>query len=151
MAFARWPEQVSDPAPGSTKFSMRTNSVMNMVGAKTFRWTPFLLAVLLLFVPALASAALTAPAVQEASNAFDPNNPNLGTVNVAFPNAQAAGNLNVVVVGWGDTSSTVAAVTDSNGNTYRLAAGTNASSCCSQVIYFAANIKAGANTVKVDF
>src|SRR5690242_8228012 len=85
------PDQASDPAPGSTKFSMRTNSVMNMVGAKTFR-TPFLLAVLMLFVPALASAqALVAG--QDTSNAFDPNNPNLGAVSVSFAKPTTVNNL----------------------------------------------------------
>src|SRR5690348_3280299 len=107
------PDQLSDPAPGSTKFSMRTNSVMNMVGAKTFRWTPFLLAVLLLFVPALASAQAF---VQGTSNVFDPNNPNLGAVSVKFANPTAVNNLIVVVVGWSDTSSTVAGVSDDGSN-----------------------------------
>ncbi len=141
------PDRVPDPAPGSTKFSMRTNSVMNMVGAKTFRWTSLLAAALLLFVPALASAQTF---VQEKSNVFDPNNPNLGTVNVTFTNPATAGNLIVVVVGWSDTTSTVAAVTDDGGNAYQVAAGTTASTCCSQTIYFAKSIKA-AQTVKVDF
>src|SRR5262245_61175950 len=39
-------------------------------------------------------------------------------VNVAFTAAQVAGDLNVVVVGWNDSTSTVSAVTDSNHNIY---------------------------------
>src|SRR5262245_2397637 len=45
------------------------------------------------------------------------------TVSVAFPNAQAAGNLNVVVVGWNDATATVSSVTDSAGNAYMVAVG----------------------------
>ena len=36
---------------------------------------------------------------------------------------QAAGNLNIVVVGWNDTTSTVTSVSDSLGNTYAQAGG----------------------------
>src|SRR5438128_7896612 len=38
------------------------------------------------------------------------------TVNVSFVGAQTAGNLNVVIVGWNDSTATVTAVTDSKGN-----------------------------------
>ena len=72
-------------------------------------------------------------------------------VSVTFTNPQAAGNLNVVVVGWSDTISSVASVVDSNGNTYNVAVGTNAQSGASQAIYYASNINAGANTVTVNF
>ena len=40
------------------------------------------------------------------------------TVTVTFTAAQTAGNLNVVVVGWNDTTHTVSSVTDSSSNTY---------------------------------
>jgi hypothetical protein len=82
------------------------------------------------------------------------------SVSVSFPTAQNAGDLNVVVVDWFDISATVASVTDSNGNTYVLAAGTVATplpapganqSGVSQAIYYAKNILAGANTVTVSF
>ena len=36
---------------------------------------------------------------------------------------QTAGNLNIVVVGWNDTTSTVSSVSDSRGNTYAQAGG----------------------------
>ena len=46
-------------------------------------------------------------------------------VAVTYPLAQTAGNLNVVVVGWNDTTSTVTSVMDSRGNSYTLAIGTD--------------------------
>ena len=47
----------------------------------------------------------------------------LTTLSATFSVAQTAGNLNIVVVGWGDTTSLVSAVTDSRGNTYSQAGG----------------------------
>ncbi|HEX3354992.1 MAG TPA: galactose oxidase-like domain-containing protein, partial [Terriglobales bacterium] len=48
---------------------------------------------------------------------------NASPVSVAYPLAQTAGNLNIVVVGWNDTTATVSSVVDSRGNTYTLAVG----------------------------
>ena len=45
------------------------------------------------------------------------------SVAITYPAAQTAGNLNVVAVMWGDTTSAVSSVTDSKGNTYALAVG----------------------------
>ncbi len=74
------------------------------------------------------------------------------TVSVAFPAAQVAGDLNVVVVGWNDTTSVVNSVTDSRGNVYQLAIGpTTRTTTLSQSIYYASGIAAGANTVTVTF
>jgi hypothetical protein len=77
------------------------------------------------------------------------------SVSVTFPNAQAIGNLNVVVVGWNDTTAAVSSVTDSIGNVYTLAVGpTQVSGQLSQSIYYARGIlAAGANinTVTVRF
>ncbi|HKW24223.1 MAG TPA: IPT/TIG domain-containing protein [Terriglobales bacterium] len=77
------------------------------------------------------------------------------SISVSFSAAQTVGNLNVVVVGWADATSTIQSVTDTNKNVYVLAAGTNASTsgapAVSQAIYYAANIKAGSNTVTVTF
>ncbi|MBV8716469.1 MAG: fibronectin type III domain-containing protein [Chloroflexi bacterium] len=87
-------------------------------------------------------------------NASDPQSPQT-SVAVPYTKAQTAGNLNVVVVGWNDTTSTVSSVTDSSGNSYALAVGPNAAAgCCSQSIYYAKNIKAAAanaNSVTVKF
>ncbi|MEY2524145.1 MAG: large repetitive protein, partial [Ilumatobacteraceae bacterium] len=77
---------------------------------------------------------------------------NQASVGVGFGAAQTAGDLNVVVVGWNDTTSTVTSVTDSSGNVYQLAAPVARSSSTSQAIYFAKNIAANANnTVTVAF
>ena len=73
------------------------------------------------------------------------------TVPVAYPGAQTAGNLNIVVVGWYDTAATVLTVTDSAGNDYALAIGPTDGNGLRQSIYFAANIKGGGNTVTVTF
>ncbi|MGO8669865.1 MAG: hypothetical protein ACLQVD_00615, partial [Capsulimonadaceae bacterium] len=62
---------------------------------------------------------------------------------MTFTSAQTAGNLNVVVVGWNDTTATVSSVTDSRGNVYTLAVGpTVLSGQFSQAIYYAKNIQA---------
>ena len=74
------------------------------------------------------------------------------TVNVSFGAAQSAGSLNVVAVGWFNTTAHVLSVTDSRGNNYVLAAGpTTQAQAGTQAIYYAANIVAGTNTVTVTF
>jgi hypothetical protein len=73
------------------------------------------------------------------------------SVPVALPGPQVAGNLNAVVVGWNDVVSNVAAVTDSAGNTYQLAAPMTRGAGISQAIYIATNIAAGTNAVTVTF
>ena len=45
------------------------------------------------------------------------------SVAIAYAAAQTAGDLNLVAVMWGDTTSTVSSVTDSRGNSYALAVG----------------------------
>jgi len=78
------------------------------------------------------------------------------SVSIVYKNPQLAGDLNVVVVGWKDTTRTVSAVSDSSGNTYSLAVGPtkNTSAGLTQAIYYAKNIAAaaaGTNTVTVMF
>jgi hypothetical protein len=76
------------------------------------------------------------------------------TISVPFTGAQTAGDLNVVVVGWKDSTTSVGQVTDSAGNTYALAVGpTRISGTASQSIFYAKNIvSAGAgNSVTVTF
>ncbi len=76
-------------------------------------------------------------------------------VSVNYAGAQGSGNLNVVVVGWNDTTAAVSSVTDSRGNVYTLAVGpTQYSNQLSQSIYYARGIlssAAGTNTVTVRF
>ena len=77
------------------------------------------------------------------------------SVPVIFTAAQTAGNLNVVVVGWNDSTAAVNSVTDTKGNVYVLAVGPTAvAGKLSQSIYYAKNIAAAAanaNTVTVQF
>jgi fibronectin type 3 domain-containing protein len=79
----------------------------------------------------------------------------VASVAVTFPSAQTAGDLNVVVVGWNDSTATVSQITDKSGNTYTRAVGpTVQSGLATQSIYYAKNIAsagAGANTVTVTF
>ena len=73
------------------------------------------------------------------------------SVAVAYTNAQSAGDLNIVAVGWGDTTSTISSVTDSKANTYTRAVGPTSNTALQQAIYYAKNIAAGSNTVTVKF
>jgi hypothetical protein len=73
------------------------------------------------------------------------------TVPVSYPAAQTAGDLNVVVVGWNDTTSTVQSVKDSGGNNYSLAIGPTSGTGLQQSIYYAPTIVGGSNTVTVTF
>ena len=76
---------------------------------------------------------------------------NSASVAVAYPLAQTLGNLNIVAVGWNDTTATVTSVTDSRGNAYALAIGPTSGTGLRQSIYYAKNIAAGTNTVTVNF
>jgi hypothetical protein len=73
------------------------------------------------------------------------------TVPVAYLAAQTPGNLNIIVVGWNDTTATVQSVTDNRGNVYTLAIGPTSGTALRQSIYYAANIAGGATTVTVTF
>ena len=81
------------------------------------------------------------------------SNPQTPTANMVlgFNLAQTAGNLNVVAVGWNDTTSTVSSVTDTRSNTYIQAGTTTTGTGMRQAIYYAKNIAAGSNTVTVAF
>ena len=102
--------------------------------------------------PAALFAAPTITYVQ--GNYSAPQTPQT-TVSVKFTSAQAAGDLNVVVVGWNNSTSVVSTVTDTKGNVYTPAVGpTVVSGALSQSIYYAKNIAAaaaGANSVTVTF
>jgi hypothetical protein len=87
-------------------------------------------------------------------NSADPQTPQ-ATVAVTYTAAQRIGDLNVVVVGWNDSTATVNTVTDTMNNVYALAVGpTVQTGTATQSIYYAKNITAaaaGANTVTVKF
>jgi hypothetical protein len=59
--------------------------------------------------------------------------------------------LNIVVVGWNDTTSSISSVSDTRGNSYILAVGPTTASGARQSIYYAKNISGGSNTVTVTF
>ena len=88
------------------------------------------------------------------SNYADPQTSN-SSLGIPYTLAQAGGDLNVVVVGWADSTSTVSSVTDSMGNSYSLAVGpTVQPGYETQSIYYAKNIAAAAangNIVTVTF
>src|SRR5438552_3218327 len=88
------------------------------------------------------------------SNSTTPQSPQT-SVPVVYIQAQTAGNLNVVVVGWNDSTATISSVLDTKGNAYAVAAAPVVQSgTATQAIYYAKNIAsaaAGANTVTVTF
>jgi hypothetical protein len=96
----------------------------------------------------LSSARAAVSFIQVA--AATPQSPT-ATVSVTYSAAQTAGDLNIVVVGWNDTSATVQQVRDSTGNVYSLAIGPTSGTALRQSIYYAANIVGGTNTVTVTF
>jgi Chitobiase/beta-hexosaminidase C-terminal domain/Fibronectin type III domain len=99
------------------------------------------------------AATQTPPAITFVQQSYaDPQTPQ-AKVTVRYAGVQVAGDLNVVIVGWNDSTAAVGTVTDSGGNTYRLAAGpTVIAGTASQAIYYAANIAgSAANTVTVSF
>ena len=103
--------------------------------------------------PRRASAGAV-PIAYVQNNYATPQSPQT-SVSVTYKGPQTAGSLNVVVVGWRDTTAVVNAVTDSKGNVYTRAVGPTAvAGLLSQSIYYAKNIAAAtanANTVTVQF
>jgi glucose/arabinose dehydrogenase/PKD repeat protein len=86
-------------------------------------------------------------------NAATPQTPQ-STVATPFVQAQTAGNLNAVVIGWNESVGNITQVRDSRGNTYQAATTTARGSNLSQAVYYAKDIlasAAGANTVTVTF
>jgi len=77
------------------------------------------------------------------------------TATVTYTAPQQAGGLNIVVVGWNDSTAQVQSVTDTVGNAYSLAVGpTVQPGVATQAIYYAKNIVAATanqNTVTVTF
>jgi hypothetical protein len=100
-----------------------------------------------------ANSALAQPRYVQGNYAV-PQTPQT-TVTVSYTATQAAADLNVVIVGWNDTTVQISSVTDTAGNIYNLAAGpTQVSGKLSQSIFYAKNIVAaagGPNAVTVTF
>jgi chitodextrinase len=76
---------------------------------------------------------------------------NQTTVTTAYTGTQTAGDMNIVAIGWNDTTSNITSVTDSQGNAYQLAVPVFRGNGLSQAIYYAPSIKAGADTVSATF
>ena len=72
-------------------------------------------------------------------------------VAISYPSVQKAGDLNIIAVGWNDTTSSVQSVKDSLGNVYALAAAQITGPGQRQSIYYATGIKSGTNKVTVTF
>jgi hypothetical protein len=102
------------------------------------------LAIGLLLVPALSSGQAF---VQVNSN---PVAASATSVAVTYTTAEVTGDLNVVVVSWNDTSSSIVSVTDSASNVY-APVGATAGHGLSQAIYYAKNIAGATPTVTVTF
>ncbi|MFZ0637845.1 MAG: hypothetical protein WA755_07745 [Candidatus Acidiferrales bacterium] len=85
-------------------------------------------------------------------NSSEPQTPQT-TVSAPYPLAQNAGDLNVVAVGWPNSTSSVTSVTDTTGNTYALASAPMiVSSFGTEALFYAKNIAASdGNTVTVAF
>ncbi len=67
------------------------------------------------------------------------------TVSATYTAAQAAGDLNVVVVGWSDSTAKIQSVTDTRGNVYKLAVGPTVNvGNATQAIYYTVNSTASA-------
>ena len=101
-------------------------SIRDWLGPVPFEGVrPIVLASILIFFVVSGSgpaAAQTATIVFVQGNYAVPQPPQ-ATATVAFPAAQTAGNLNVVVIGWKDSKASITSVTDTKGNTYTLAVG----------------------------
>jgi len=114
-----------------------------------------LVALAALTCASVAPAAWAASAITYVQGNYAAPQSSQTTVSVTFPAAQVGGDLNVVVVGWNDSTASVSSVTDSSGNTYQSAVGpTVVSGLLSQSIYYAKNIvqaAAGVNIVTVQF
>ena len=98
------------------------------------------------------------PPVQSAvfvQGAFSTPEGGVPNVTATFAGAQTNGDLNIVVIGWNDTTATVRSVHDFKGNIYTLVAGpVQINGVATQAIYYATNIVGaapGANTVRVSF
>src|SRR5215831_3686233 len=72
-------------------------------------------------------------------------------ISVPYLQAQTGSNVNVLAIGWNDTFAAIQSVTDSAGNSYQEVVPTFQGNGMSQAIYYADDIRPGANTVAVTF
>src|SRR5215471_4937135 len=81
------------------------------------------------------SSLVSAAAAFVQQNFVCPQSPQ-SSVALKYTSAQTAGNTNVVVVGWNDTTSSITSVADSSGNTYQVAVPMFRGNGLSQAIYY---------------
>jgi hypothetical protein len=103
------------------------------------------------FVNGTLTITASAPVLGFAQVSYSDPQVSTTTVTATYPSAQTAGDMNIVAVGWNDTTSTVRSVTDSAGNPYSLAVGPTTGKGLRQSIYYAPNIAGGTNKVTVTF
>jgi glucose/arabinose dehydrogenase/chitodextrinase len=99
------------------------------------------------------AVAAPAPLAFVQANSATPQT-NQTQVSVVYTAPQVAGDTNILVIGWSNSTSNITSVTDSAGNVYQLAVPTARGNGVSQAIYYAKNIKsagAGTNSVTVTF
>ena len=123
-----------------------------MVARPCFLRVAWLVSVTLLWLCALGGISNANPAAFVQVSAATPQT-NQSQVTVTYAQAQVAGDTNILAIGWKNATSTITAVTDSAGNTYRPVSTAHGTGLI-QAIYYARNIKAataGANTVTVTF
>ena len=100
-----------------------------------------------------ANIALATPAFVQGNYAVPQSSQS--SVTVPYTTSQGTGDLNVVIIGWNDTTAQITSVTDTTGNVYQLAIGpTQVNGSLSQSIFYAKNImpaSASANAVTVTF
>ena len=78
------------------------------------------------------------------------NDASAATTSAAFPGNTAAGDLIVVAISWDTSGSAQPSVSDSQGNLFSLATSTsNPTTYQALAVYYAANIKGGADTITV--
>lgn len=77
------------------------------------------------------------------ANGYDDEGPSAARYQIALSSAEAQGDLNLIAIGWSDSTTTVASVTDTAGNNYVAATPvTSVSGVWSQQLFYAANIGA---------
>jgi hypothetical protein len=141
-------------APGSSILTVKASTSLN-AGSYPFTVTGTSGSVTESVKLTLVVSGVQTASVQYVQGNYSDPQTSQSPVSVPFTAAQLAGDLNVVVVGWFDSTTQVSSVMDSMGNPYILAVGpTVVSGFVSQAIYYAKNITAApanGNTVTVKF
>jgi hypothetical protein len=141
--------QISSSIPSFRVFEER---VIGRSGANISRFLERLVILTTAVAILHATAAVATPSFVQGNYAV----PQFPQITVTVPlEDQELGDLNVVIVGWNDTTANISSVTDTMGSFYELAVGpTKLSGIASQAIFYAENIQAaaaGKNVVTVTF